>query len=540
MKSQAKKRTKKRLAIIGGGSSGLITLKMALDYLTDWEVICFEKSDSITGCWGNPYPGFVSTSTRYTTQFTCYPLFDGVTSQRYQGEYPEFFCGSGFGDYLESFADHFDLRPHIRLNQNVESLDRHHLGGWVVTVDGESSRYDAVVVCTGLAAKAKKVQCSQPTLPLSDLARPGGLEEIKDRKIVVLGGGESAVDIADRLAKPALRNEVYLSLRSGIRVSPRYHPIRGVPSDFLRNRLLLSIHPDIRNWLGEKFVQLRIKYQPRFERLWPTATGSKLSEKDSEILDRKKDWSLRLKSAAKDRLFNMFHNKSDDFLDAVGEQRIQIIGMPNDETFNSFQPFDNPEGESIVVNPDLIVPSLGYEATLCKLAGTGVKVSDFYLGCSHVSYSDLFLVGFARPIIGNIPSISELQAQYVVMQIAGKLDAEPDREDRHRRNLRRIAKDYPALNVDSVYPVEMIPYCDHLARLMKLPIGPSLFRNPTAWWRCKTSPATTMHYYPNAPLSRKRFESTPTYLPGSLTTFLLLLKPLDWVYKMMFGNRQIC
>ncbi len=58
-----------RLAIIGGGSSGLISLKYALDHLPTWEIACFEQSDQYVGCWGRPYPGFVSTSTRYTTQF---------------------------------------------------------------------------------------------------------------------------------------------------------------------------------------------------------------------------------------------------------------------------------------------------------------------------------------------------------------------------------------------------------------------------------------------------------------------------------------
>jgi cation diffusion facilitator CzcD-associated flavoprotein CzcO len=53
----------RRLAIVGGGSSGLVTLKHALDALPDWEIVCFEKSATTTGCWGDPYPGFVSTST---------------------------------------------------------------------------------------------------------------------------------------------------------------------------------------------------------------------------------------------------------------------------------------------------------------------------------------------------------------------------------------------------------------------------------------------------------------------------------------------
>jgi cation diffusion facilitator CzcD-associated flavoprotein CzcO len=66
----------KRLAIIGCGSSGLITLKYALDELRDWEITAYEASSNITGCWGNPPTGFVSTSTKYTTQFACYPLYD--------------------------------------------------------------------------------------------------------------------------------------------------------------------------------------------------------------------------------------------------------------------------------------------------------------------------------------------------------------------------------------------------------------------------------------------------------------------------------
>ena len=53
--------TGRRLAIIGAGSSGLITLKHARDALPGWEVVCFEKSNRVHGVWGHPYRGFVST-----------------------------------------------------------------------------------------------------------------------------------------------------------------------------------------------------------------------------------------------------------------------------------------------------------------------------------------------------------------------------------------------------------------------------------------------------------------------------------------------
>ena len=73
---------KKRLAIVGCGSSGLVTLKYALDALPDWNITAFEKSSSVRGCWGQPPAGFISTSTRYTTQFACFPVFDALVRRR--------------------------------------------------------------------------------------------------------------------------------------------------------------------------------------------------------------------------------------------------------------------------------------------------------------------------------------------------------------------------------------------------------------------------------------------------------------------------
>lgn len=267
----------KRLAIIGGGSSGLITLKSALEALPDWEIVCFEKSDRIIGVWGNPFPGFLSTSTKYTTQFACFPVYEATTDSNGKASREEFFRDDEYGRYLEQFADAFQLRPHIRLRHSVREIRRSETGTtWQMTVchDADDGRetietFDQVIVCTGLTAEPKRIDCGIPCLTVADLHGREGLAKFHNRRIVVMGGGESAVDYACRLARPELENQVYLSLRSGIRVSPRYHPIRGVPSDFLRNRLMLSIHEDLRNRIGQRFVEWRIKYQERFERIFP-------------------------------------------------------------------------------------------------------------------------------------------------------------------------------------------------------------------------------------------------------------------------------
>jgi len=188
---------RKRLAIIGCGSSGLITLKYALEFLPAWEVICLEQSDSITGCWGNPYPGFVSTSTKYTTQFACFPICDATINADGGKSREEFFREDEYGQYLNDFAKEFGLREHIVLNTRAENLRRSSSNQWTMDLKGaceSEERFDAVVICTGLAAKPKPIECDIPPMSVAELNQPKGLGHVVNKRIVVIGGGESAVD----------------------------------------------------------------------------------------------------------------------------------------------------------------------------------------------------------------------------------------------------------------------------------------------------------------------------------------------------------
>ena len=311
---------KKSLAIIGAGSSGLITLKTALDQLSDWEVTCFEGSDSIRGCWGNLEDDFLSTSTKYTTQFSCFPQSSmrGWMPRMAKGE---FFKGQEYGEYLERFADAFELRRFIQLETRVENVERCEEGWRLRLGTGEEKVFSHVVVCTGLVQRPQALEVDVPTLQSR-----AEWEQVTGQTVVVMGGGESAAEVANQLARPERGNEVYLSLRGGIRVSPRIHPIKGVPSDFLRNRLLLSIRRSWRNAIGQKFVEARIRFQAVFEKVFPSQRGR---VKTGTALGR--DWDRRLTAAAKDGVFSMFHNKSDGFLEAVGDERIKIIGPPVDK-----------------------------------------------------------------------------------------------------------------------------------------------------------------------------------------------------------------
>ncbi len=545
----------RRLAIIGGGSSGLVTLKYALDELDGWEIVCFEKSDSVTGCWGSPPDGFVSTSTRYATQFACFPVFDAHVQPRQpdsesaRERCPEFFCDQEYGGYLNSFADHFSLRPHIRTRTKVESL-RQADGRWRLTIDGpdgtQREDFDAVAICTGLVDQVRETDC-----PVETLKDWRGVDEIRGRRVVVVGGGESGVDLAHRLARPELQNDVFLSLRSGIRVSPRYHPIRGVPSDFLRNRLLLSFDPGLRSSIGGAFVAARIRFQEVFERLFPHRIARKPSESMSAV-ERRKHWDLRLTRAAKGKLFDVYHNKTDDFLGAVGEGRIRIIGPNVDEAWSDFFEFQSSERHS--VDPDLVVPAIGYRNGLEPLTGGQIRLRDFFLGCVHTTFPTLFAIGFARPVIGNIPSISEMQARFAVGVLSGRVKRTLQWPSEHVKLRRTLEERFRSLDTDAAYPVEMFPYCDELAR--RLGTYPSLRRLGSwrQWAHVQLEPASTRHYVvPGfghtdhtsvraglnqtervsvpAGVDQAARTSVPIYSPPILTLILLALKPLDFLVR---------
>ncbi len=530
----------KKLAIIGCGSSGLIMLKAAKEALPDWQIVCFEKGTRITGVWGNPYPGFVSTSTKYTTQFTCFPVRDANVESDSGQSRAEFFRNGEYGEYLNQFADAFDLRPHIKLQHSVERLQRNADSGWTVTYQNMADedapaavteRFDAVVICTGLTAECKQLETTLPKLSPRELNAPDGLAQVHNERIVVFGGGESAVDYATRLSRAELNNAVFLSLRTGVRVSPRYHPIRGVPSDFLRNRLMLSIHPVLRNWIGQRFVVARMLHQERFEKWFPARDKKQEEAAPATHQQRKKEWAYRLTQGAKDELFNMFHNKSDDFLDGVADGRITIVGEPVDDAMNRFYGFQSEE--QVDVAPTKILPAVGYKSTLAEISEGALRLADFYLGCVHVSFPDLFLVGFARPVIGNIPSISEMQANYIAALLSGNASRPADIVQQHQLAQEANYARYPRLDLEVIYPVEMFPYCDYLAQQMHIYPTVRSAGSLRAWWRLQLQPATTAHYYYQDEPTHRFFGSAPVYMPKVFVVLLLMLKPLDWGFRLV-------
>lgn len=137
-------------------------------------------------------------------------------------------------EYLEGYADRFQLRPHIQLNTRVTGIKREG-DRWAIDVlpkDGSPRReyFDKVAVANGsfTAPKWPKFpgieQFTGRTMHALNFHRP---ETFKGQRVLLIGLHASAQDVACGLLGHA--KQVYVSHRNGVvLVSPRKGP-RHVP-----------------------------------------------------------------------------------------------------------------------------------------------------------------------------------------------------------------------------------------------------------------------------------------------------------------------
>ncbi|HEY9801239.1 MAG TPA: NAD(P)-binding domain-containing protein [Leptolyngbyaceae cyanobacterium] len=218
-----------KICVIGAGISGLVTAKTFIE--DGYNVTIFEKKQGLGGVWekSRTYPGLSTQTTRDTYCFSDYPM---------PKSYPDWPSAEEIRNYLTSYAKHFHVIDKIRFQTEVVSVSQKSGTDpkWVVTVKStdandrqtqeESYEFDFIFVCNGIF--------SQPNLPSfvdqDKFTSSGGLvlhstdfndpSIIAGKRVIVVGFGKSACDIANVAAKTA--KECTLVFRQAIWQVPRY------------------------------------------------------------------------------------------------------------------------------------------------------------------------------------------------------------------------------------------------------------------------------------------------------------------------------
>lgn len=216
-----------RICVIGAGSSGIATAKVL--HTRGFDIDCYEKSDRVGGNWvfnengtSAAYRSLHINTSRARMQYSDFPM---------PRDYPDFPHHSLIADYFDRYVDHFGFRDKIVFNTGVEKAVRRADGLWEISLDTGATRlYDALAVANG--------HHRNPRWP--DPPFPGTFNGVQmhahsyvdntsfvGKRVVVLGMGNSAMDIAVEVSKVA--RKTFLAARRGAHVLPKY--LLGRPVD---------------------------------------------------------------------------------------------------------------------------------------------------------------------------------------------------------------------------------------------------------------------------------------------------------------------
>lgn len=230
--------TSERHLVIGAGPVGL-AMAAALKH----RGIPFDVIDGASGVGGNWLHGVYRSahivSSKKATEYADYPM---------PADFPDFPSADQMLEYLKAFAKDRGLLPHCEFNKTVSLAAPDESGRWNVKfADGEERTYKGVVVCNGHHWDKRF-----PKLPgtftgeILHSKDYRDVAQIKGKRVLVIGGGNSGVDMACDAGR--FGESCDISLKSGYWYLPKTFlgrpltdiPIWGLPI-FLQRAILKSI-----------------------------------------------------------------------------------------------------------------------------------------------------------------------------------------------------------------------------------------------------------------------------------------------------------
>lgn len=205
------------VTVVGGGPGGLAVSQQ----LAVWGVsnVVLERGDRAGWMWEHVYDSLRLHTGKHLSSLPGMKFPSGTSLFPSRRE---------FVAYLYEYVERFRLP--VRAGSEVIGL-RHEGGAWTVESHGSNYRSHAVVVATGIMSSPIMPEFSGSSvftgrvLHSTEYRRP---DEFSDQRVLVIGIGNSAAEIASELAAAGV--DVAVSVRSGANVVPR--SVAGVPSQY--------------------------------------------------------------------------------------------------------------------------------------------------------------------------------------------------------------------------------------------------------------------------------------------------------------------
>lgn len=503
------------VTIIGAGWSGLVACKSMLE--EGLSVVAIEKREGIGGVWmysDDPTIPTVMKSTCCTSSTTVTEMSDFPMPEEI-GMFPH---NIDVLEYLESYAEEFNLMPHIQLNTSVSKVEKEGEVWHLTCSSGDTYTSTYLIIATGVVQKPnrdlEKTMLKGYTGKIfhaSEIKAP--IDEFKNKRLLLLGGGETASDICMEWFDHV--DFTYWSIPRGQHFFRKYAKVVpwGKPNalDKASSRMLKTIAPYIKGKPGLSWVCK-----------W-TTNGSLLAYQGHGIPEWKNDAEF----------FRFFINKNGKVLDLVDYKRLVPKGGITACQCKEVTFVDGTREEF-----DLVIMSTGYKVEYPYLPErySNKDVRDRYKFVFDVEDPSIAFIGLVRPVVGSIVGISEIQAR-LAARIYSKnvpLPLLETRMDVVKKDFTFWSNHFKNTSQRIEGLVEAFTYVDDLAELAQVyPDYLSLFkRNPKHWFIAFFSPFNTATYRLNEPKHEERaihtMQSHRKSTLGPLQYLLIIFLRLFW------------
>lgn len=442
--------------IIGGGWSGLLALKHCLQ--RGLSALLLEARDDLGGVWNfSRDPGVVTvmenTEMTSSTCFTEASDFPMPTDE-------EFLHHDRVLAYLRAYGARFGLARHMRFGEGVLSA-RKVEGTWRTETGKGVYTSQRLIIATGVH--------SRPDMSAAGVFggfRPGEAgavrhlgelksapEELRGKRVLVYGGGESASDLVEEMLRDVGVERVVWSIPNGQHFFRKYgywvekNPVTGRPvrpQAFDKQSSLLQ---------GLLSPAYKGKDGMRWGCKW-TTSGSFLAYQGHGVPEWRSDAPN----------MHAFINKSANVLDWLDRVRLAprgaVSGCEGDRVS-----FVDGSSERF----DQVILCTGYQSNLSYLPPEigGACISEHYKFVFCNRDPTVAFIGFVRPIFGSIPLISEVQSRWVSRVFAGelRLPDEAARREETRRDQAFWARFFRATSRRIKTLVDVFIYTHSIARL---------------------------------------------------------------------------
>jgi len=235
-----------RFCLVGAGPGGMCAARWLAALGVPFDG--FERQRDFGGIWDIDVPG---TPMYETCHFISSRDLSGFPGDPMPADYPDYPRHDLVLRYLRGHAERHELRPRFRFGTEVRSA-RPEAGGWSVELDpGGRRRYAGLIVAVG-----NEWRPSLPDIPGSfsgermHSSAYRSPDQLRGRRVLVVGGGNSGCDIAVDAATHAARAAI--SLRRGYHFVPKH--ILGRPAD-----VFASTGPPLPGWLERPLLQALLR-----------------------------------------------------------------------------------------------------------------------------------------------------------------------------------------------------------------------------------------------------------------------------------------